>query len=123
MFLRCLRFVAFAALVAGPAKGEEPACCATGSATAAAEPRVIRISADPNNLPFSNDRGEGFENKLAELVAANLGARIEYSWRAQRRGFFREALKENKADLVMGVPAHFEMALPTQAYYRSSYVF
>lgn len=86
-------------------------------------PRVIRISADPNNLPFSNDKGEGFENRIAELVAKDLGATIEYHWRAQRRGFFREALKENECDLVLGMPAGFERATPTKPYYRSSYVF
>jgi quinoprotein dehydrogenase-associated probable ABC transporter substrate-binding protein len=74
-------------------------------------------------LPFSNDKGEGFENQLAELIAKELHAELQYSWRAQRRGFFRETLKENKADLVLGVPAHFDMALTTAPYYRSSYVF
>ena len=85
--------------------------------------RVLRVTADPNNLPFSNDKREGFENKLAELIAKELDADLQYSWRAQRRGFFRETLKENRADLVLGVPAHFEMALTTASYYRSSYVF
>ncbi|MFL6585083.1 MAG: substrate-binding domain-containing protein [Chthoniobacterales bacterium] len=85
--------------------------------------RIIRVTADPNNLPFSNEKREGFENKIAELIAKELGADIQYSWRAQRRGFFRETLKEDRADLVLGVPAHFEMALPTSPYYRSSYVF
>jgi ABC-type amino acid transport substrate-binding protein len=85
--------------------------------------RVLRVAADPNNLPFSNQRLEGFENKLAALVAKDLGAELEYSWRAQRRGFFREMLKEGRCDLVMGVPAGFEMGLTTKPYYRSSYVF
>src|SRR3954471_741959 len=100
-----------------PAKEETP--------TAQGPPfkRVLRITADPNNLPFSNERREGFENKIAELVARELDANIEYSWRAQRRGFFRETLKENRCDLVLGVPAHFDMALTTTPYYRSSYVF
>src|SRR5690554_6834800 len=51
---------------------------------AVAEERVLRVAADPNNLPFSNERGEGFENKLAELVARELGVKLEYEWRAQR---------------------------------------
>lgn len=85
--------------------------------------RTLRIAADPNNLPFSNAKLEGFENKIADLIAKDLGARIEYVWRAQRRGFFRETLKENTCDLVMGVPADFERALTTKPYYRSSYVF
>src|SRR4051812_12522686 len=85
--------------------------------------RILRVTSDPNNLPFSNERREGFENKIADLIAKELGATLQYSWRAQRRGFFRETLKENRADLVLGVPAHFDMALPTAPYYRSSYVF
>jgi mxaJ protein len=85
--------------------------------------QILRIAADPNNLPFSNDRLEGFENKIAEILAKELNANIEYTWRAQRRGFFRETLKAGNTDLVLGVPKHFERALTTEPYYRSSYVF
>jgi mxaJ protein len=85
--------------------------------------RVIRVCADPNNLPFTNDKLEGFENRLAELVGRELNAEIRYVWRAQRRGFFRHSLKEGEADLVIGVPVGFDMALTTKPYYRSSYVF
>lgn len=85
--------------------------------------RVLRIAADPNNLPFTNAKLEGFENKIAEVIARDLHATIEYNWRAQRRGFFRETLKEDKADLVLGAPAEFDRALTTRPYYRSSYVF
>jgi mxaJ protein len=85
--------------------------------------RVLRVAADPNNLPFSNERLEGFENKIAELIARELHRKIEYHWRAQRRGFFRETLKSGDVDLVLGVPAHFDMALTTAPYYRSTYVF
>ena len=84
---------------------------------------VLRVCADPNNLPFSNQRGEGFENKIAELLAQDLGERVEYTWWAQRRGFFRNTLKAGACDVVIGVPAGFEMALTTKPYYRSTYVF
>jgi len=84
---------------------------------------VLRVAADPNNLPFSNDRGQGFENRIAQVVAKELGARLEYVWFAQRRGFFRNTLKANRADLVLGVPAGFEMARPTRPLYSSAYVF
>jgi len=84
---------------------------------------VLRVCADPNNLPFSNDRGEGFENKIAELLARDLNERVEYTWWAQRRGFFRNTLKSGACDLVVGVPSGFEMALTTKPYYRSTYVF
>lgn len=84
---------------------------------------VLRVCADPNNLPFSNERGEGFENKIAELLAQDLGDRVEYTWWAQRRGFFRNTLRAGTCDIVIGVPAGFEMAATTKPYYRSTYVF
>jgi len=84
---------------------------------------VLRVCADPNNLPFSNQRGEGFENKIAELLAHDLGERVEYTWWAQRRGFFRNTLKAGICDVVIGLPSGFEMALTTRPYYRSTYVF
>ena len=85
--------------------------------------RELRVCADPNNLPFSNDRGEGFENKIAELVAKDMGARVKYTWFAQRRGFVRNTLKAGECDLVVGVPASFDLTAVTVPYYRSSYVF
>jgi len=85
--------------------------------------RVLRVCADPNNLPFSNSRGEGFENRIAELVAADFGAQLEYTWWAQRRGFIRNTLRAGACDVVMGIPNAFELALPTRPYYRSTYVF
>jgi mxaJ protein len=87
------------------------------------ETHLLRVCADPNNLPFSNQRGEGFENKIAELIARELNAKVEYTWWAQRRGFFRNTLKAGACDVVMGVPGGFEMALTTSPYYRSTYVF
>ena len=84
---------------------------------------VLKVCADPNNLPYSNIKGEGFENKVAELVASDFGARVAYTWWPQRRGFIRMTLKTGECDVVMGVPANYELALPTTPYYRSSYVF
>jgi mxaJ protein len=95
----------------------------TRSASASARQRTLRVCADPNNLPFSNRAGEGFENRLAELVAHEMGARVEYTWWAQRRGFIRNTLRANLCDVVAGVPMSFELVLPTRPYYRSSYVF
>jgi mxaJ protein len=85
--------------------------------------RVLRVCADPNNLPFSNERREGFENRLAELVGKELGARVEYVWWAQRRGFIRNTLAAGECDVVFGVPSRFERVLATAPYVRSSYVF
>ena len=96
----------------------------TGRA-AAPEPqtKVLRVCADPNNLPFSNERRDGFENRIAEIVADELGAKVEYTWWAQRRGFIRNTLRANLCDVVIGVPYSFEHAAVTRPYYRSSYVF
>jgi mxaJ protein len=91
------------------------------SGQAVGRPPALRVCADPNNLPFSNARGEGFENRLAQLVARDLHRRVEYTWWAQRRGFFRNTLNAGLCDVVMGVPAGFGMALTTRPYYRSSY--
>jgi mxaJ protein len=85
--------------------------------------RVIRVCADPNNLPFSNDRLEGFENRIAAFIGETLDADIEYVWWAQRRGFIRHTLREGRCDVVMGVPAGLAMTSTTAPYYRSSYVF
>src|SRR4051794_13976757 len=84
---------------------------------------VLRVCADPNNLPFSNLHQEGFENKIAELIGKELNEKVEYTWWAQRRGFIRNTLKAGSCDLVIGLPTGFEMALTTAPYYRSSYVF
>jgi mxaJ protein len=86
-------------------------------------PRVLRVCADPNNLPFSNARGEGFENKLAEMLARDLGARLEYVWWAQRRGFVRNTVGAGQCDLWPGVATQLERLATTTPYYRSSYVF
>jgi len=103
---------------------DKPAATATAAVPQFTRPAgVLRVCADPNNLPFSNERGEGFENKIAELLAQDMGERVEYTWWAQRRGFFRNTLKAGVCDVVLGVPAGFEMALTTKPYYRSTYVF
>src|SRR3982751_3711999 len=68
------------------------AALAVASAALGDAGRALRVCADPNNLPFSNERGEGFENRLAEIVAADLGAHVEYTWWAQRRGFVRNTI-------------------------------
>ncbi len=84
---------------------------------------LLRVCADPGNLPFSNRERQGFEDKIIELIARDLGLSLQYEWLPQRLGFFRQALKTGDADLVMAAPAGFERALVTRPYYRSSYVF
>jgi mxaJ protein len=85
-------------------------------------PPVLHVCADPNNLPFSNDRLEGFENRIAALAGRDLGMRVEYTWWAQRRGFLRNTLNAALCDVVVGLPSGMDGALTTRPYYRSSYV-
>jgi mxaJ protein len=101
------------------------AACVLGEvrSTGAENVNVLRVCADPNNLPFSNEAKAGFENKLADLVAGELHESVSYTWHAQRRGFIRETLKAKACDVVIGVPKHYELVETTIPYYRSSYVF
>src|SRR5882724_6659893 len=96
---------------------------AAAGARMGAGPAVLRVCADPNNLPFSNSREQGFENRLAALTAREMGARVVYTWWPQRRGFFRETLNAGRCDVVMGVPAGLQLLATTRPYYRSTYVF
>jgi mxaJ protein len=107
MYSRCLSTLLIAASIA-----------------AAAERPVLRVCADPDNLPFSNRRGEGFENRLAELMARELGADLQYTWFSQRRlGFIRNSMGQGDCDALMSAPSELETVAVTKPYYRSSYVF
>ncbi len=114
--------IAAVATIACGRESFEPDALAPRSAAGADRP-VLRVCADPNNLPFSNDRLEGFENELAALVADELGWRLEYTWWPQRRGFTRVTLRAGVCDVIAGVPEGYELALTTKPYYSSSYVF
>jgi quinoprotein dehydrogenase-associated probable ABC transporter substrate-binding protein len=85
------------------------------------DPKVLRVCADPNNMPFSTDKGEGFENKLAELVANKLGKGLSYSWYPQATGFVRNTLAAHKCDVIMGVPQGDDLVQVTNPYYRTAY--
>jgi mxaJ protein len=85
--------------------------------------RTLTACADPNNLPFSNRAGEGFENKLAELIAADLHSKLNYVWWAQRRGYVRNTLNERKCDFWPGIGSNVEMVATSRPYYRSTYMF
>jgi mxaJ protein len=89
----------------------------------AAEPRVLRVCADPDNLPYSKSDGSGFENRIAELVAHDMHAELRYEWFPFYRGFVRKTMGEGLCDVFIGVPSGFERVLTTHAYYRSTYVF
>ena len=87
------------------------------------KPGVIRVCADPDNMPLSNQKGEGFEQKIAELIAKEWNAKIEYAWWPVRRGFFSRALNGRYCDVAIEAPADFDMAAVTRPYFRSGYVF
>jgi len=95
-----------------------------GSATAAfAVTPLLRVCADPNNMPFSNQAQQGFENHLAQMVAGDLGMTVAYYWYPQRGKFFSKTLNAGKCDVVMEVPVGIPVASTTVPYYQSSYVF
>jgi mxaJ protein len=85
--------------------------------------RVLRVCADPNNAPLASRGAPSLEGDIAELIGRALGARVEYTWWAQRRGFYRNTLSAGACDVVIGVPAGSDPVRTTAPYYRSSYVF
>ncbi|CAH0317859.1 hypothetical protein SRABI118_05107 [Massilia sp. Bi118] len=109
--------------VAGPIAAQQ-----AGSDAGPGQDKVLRVCQDPNNLPFSNRAEAGFENRIAALLAQELGWKLEHTWFPQRIGFIRNTLRAKvdnsdryKCDLVIGVPAGFELAATTRPYYHSTY--
>lgn len=111
--------VAVALVLPAPAAADDK-----GTADQDSTPQTtpLRVCSDPNNLPYSNQAEQGFENRLAELIADELDAELSYVWWPQRRGFIRNTLNADACDLVIGVPAGYELVDTTRPYYRSSYV-
>lgn len=85
--------------------------------------RTLTACADPNNMPFSDQAGQGFENKLSQLIASDLHARLKTIWWAQRRGYVRNTLNNQKCDFWPGVASNVEMVATSRPYYRSTYMF
>jgi mxaJ protein len=102
-----------AALAVAPAEAQRPG---------PPQPGILRVCADPDNLPFSNQKGEGFENRIAQLIAAEWKSKLQYIWYPVRRGYFR-ILNGMYCDLIIQAPGDLDMAGTTQPYYRSGYVF
>jgi mxaJ protein len=100
-----------------------PASAPPSAGAVGTERRTLHVCADPNNMPFSNRARQGFENRLAEVVARSLDADLAYTFWPQRRGFLRMTLNARRCDVVMGVPVGSEGVLTTEPYYRSGYVF
>ncbi|HEU4474728.1 MAG TPA: hypothetical protein VFR72_07815, partial [Gemmatimonadales bacterium] len=87
------------------------------------KPGLLRICADPDNMPLSNQKGEGFEQKIAELIGKEWNTKIEYAWWPVRRGFFSRALNGRYCDVAIEAPSGLDMAGVTKPYFRSGYVF
>jgi len=111
---------------------QEPAASPNDTPKAAVTPaweeKTFKVCADPNNPPYSDKQGKGFENKIAELFAKELGKKVEYFWFPQRMGFIRNTLKaqlidtgEYRCDVIMGYPTGADQAATTKPYYRSTY--
>jgi len=94
-----------------------------GSASLRGATTSMRVCADPNNLPFSNEHRQGFENRLAEMIATDAGTSVSYTWWPQRRGFVRNTVDSGACDVIMGVPVDLDRVETTRPYYRSTYVF
>lgn len=115
--LRALAAAGLCALAAGPALAQPaPLPPALASET------EFRVCADPGNLPYSNERGEGFENKLAEMFAGYVNKPLTYAWFPQIVGFYRNTLFAHKCDVVMGTVSGGEMVDTTNPYYHTAYV-
>lgn len=93
----------------------------TGDALELVDPNVLRVCADPRNMPFSNKAGEGFENKIAELIAEKLGKSVSYTYFPQVVGFVRNTLRANRCDVILGYPQGDELVQNTNPYYRTAY--
>ncbi len=85
------------------------------------DPKVLRVCADPRNLPFSSEKGEGFENRIAELLAAKLDKKLAYVWYPQATGFVRNTLGAHRCDVIPGFPQGDELVQSTNPYYRTAY--
>src|SRR5688500_2028504 len=102
---------------------ELQACGAAAADASTSAEGPLRVCADPDNLPYSHHLETGFENRIARLVAEDLGRPLQYFWQPQHRGFVRKNIGEGHCDVFIGVPADFSRVLTTKPYYRSSYVF
>jgi len=96
---------------------------ATVLPSSAADHSVLRVCADPNNLPFSNQQEQGFENHIATLLASSLGARLQYTWWPERRSLVKNTLDAGRCDVLPGAPVGLSGVSLTEPYYSSSYVF
>src|SRR5215469_4726500 len=119
--LKCAAAWCAIAFIAAPVASSGQRGGSAGEALELVDPDVLRVCADPNNLPFSNEKGEGFENKLAELFAAKLNKRLAYTYFPQATGFVRMTLGSHRCDVIMGYPQGDDLVQSTNPYYRTAY--
>ena len=112
----CIAGLAF--VLPGRVQGQAPGL---GAQVELVDPHVFRVCADPNNMPFSDQKGDGFENKLAELMAGKLGEPVSYTYYPQVIGFVRNTLNTDRCDVVMGVAQGYDLVQTTNPYYHTAY--
>ena len=96
--------------------------CGLAGAASGEQGEPIRVCADPDNLPYSNRELQGFENKIGEVIAQELGASLDYYWWPHQRGLVRNTLQAGQCDVLIGIPNGYDPVLWTKPYYRSGYV-
>lgn len=116
-----LLLVAVAAMLIGRDVARAQSNDSTDLSIELVDPKVLRVCADPRNLPFSNEKGEGFENKLAELFAEKLQKKLDYMYFPQATGFVRVTLGSHRCDVIMGFPQGDDLVQGTNPYYRTAY--
>jgi quinoprotein dehydrogenase-associated probable ABC transporter substrate-binding protein len=119
---RLSRVAAAAALLLGAAGAASAQNSGLGAAIELIDPLVLRVCADPHSLPFSNEAGEGYEQRLAELFAQKLGKTVAYTYFPEVTGFVRNTLGAHKCDVIMSYPQGDELVQNTNAYYQTAYV-
>jgi quinoprotein dehydrogenase-associated probable ABC transporter substrate-binding protein len=116
-----LSLVVIAAMLIGRDAARAQSNDSTDLSIELVDPKVLRVCADPRNLPFSNEKGEGFENKLAELFAEKLQKKLDYMYFPQATGFVRVTLGSHRCDVIMGFPQGDDLVQGTNPYYRTAY--
>lgn len=118
---RLLPLLAIAAIFAGSGMAHAQTTDGPDLSIELVDPNVLRVCADPRNLPFSNDKGEGFENKLGELIADKLHKKLDFAYFPQAVGFVRMTLGAHRCDVIMGFPQGDDLVQGTNPYYRTAY--
>jgi mxaJ protein len=96
--------------------------CTVSGRARADEAKQLRVCGDPNNLPFSNEKLQGIENKIADVIAKDLGVTVAYTWWPHQRGLVKRVLNTKRCDVMLGIPKGYDPVLWTKPYYRTGYV-